>query len=138
MLDQCTETIIREVSQLKKMVNEFSQIDKLPESEPVPGDLNAVIREVAQSCLGGLPDDIRIELDLAEVGVEGGVEGEVRRHAVLHVGAGARVHGTVVMQGASVGAGATVIDSIVGPGADVDAGASVGPDAVIVAGPASE
>ncbi|HEX6257216.1 MAG TPA: NDP-sugar synthase [Euzebyales bacterium] len=58
--------------------------------------------------------------------------------AGVTVGAGARLHGTVVMHGASVGAGATVIDGIVGPGADVDAGASVGPDAVIVAGPASQ
>lgn len=66
LLDQCTETIIKEVSGLKKMVNEFSQFAQLPESEPVPTDLNAVIAEVAQSYTAGLPDNIRIHLGLDE------------------------------------------------------------------------
>jgi two-component system nitrogen regulation sensor histidine kinase NtrY len=66
VLDQCTQTIIKEVSSLKKMVNEFSQFAKLPESEPIPENLNNVIQEVAQFYENGLPDHVRIELNLGE------------------------------------------------------------------------
>jgi len=64
VLDQCTQTIITEVASLKKMVNEFSQFAKLPESEPVPGDLNAVITELARFYENGLPENVRLVLDL--------------------------------------------------------------------------
>jgi len=66
VLDQCTQTIINEVSSLKTMVNEFSQFAKLPESRLVPDDLNDVIGELARFYEGGLPDSIRIELALDE------------------------------------------------------------------------
>ena len=66
VLDQCTQTIINEVSSLKKMVNEFSQFAKLPESQPVPDNLNKVIRELAPLYENGLPEQIRLELVLAE------------------------------------------------------------------------
>ena len=66
VMDQCTQTIINEVSSLKMMVNEFSQFAKLPESKPVPGDLNVVIQDLARFYEGGLPDSIRLSLQLAE------------------------------------------------------------------------
>lgn len=66
ILDQCTETIIKQVSSLKKMVNEFSQFAKLPESEPMPENLNDVIEEVAQFYENGLPEHVHIELNLGE------------------------------------------------------------------------
>ncbi|MBI4082464.1 MAG: PAS domain-containing protein [Candidatus Lambdaproteobacteria bacterium] len=64
VLDQCTQTIIDEVSSLKTMVNEFSQFAKLPESQPEPGDLNAVIRETARLYQNGLPEGIALALEL--------------------------------------------------------------------------
>jgi len=64
VLDQCTQTIINEVSSLKMMVNEFSQFAKLPESRPVPEDLNSVVQELARFYEGGLPDSIQLSLDL--------------------------------------------------------------------------
>lgn len=45
-LDQCTSTIINQVEQLKTMVNEFSKFARMPSANPVPDDLNAVIRDV--------------------------------------------------------------------------------------------
>ncbi len=66
ILDQCTQTIIKEVSSLKKMVNEFSQFAKLPEAEPMPDDLNDVIEEVARFYETGLPENVHIELNLGE------------------------------------------------------------------------
>jgi two-component system nitrogen regulation sensor histidine kinase NtrY len=64
VLDQCTQTIINQVSSLKMMVNEFSEFAKLPESRPVPGDLNSVVRELARFYEGGLPEAIHLVLEL--------------------------------------------------------------------------
>ncbi len=46
VMDQCTRAIIDQVEQLKNLVNEFSQFARMPAANPVPNDLNAVIREV--------------------------------------------------------------------------------------------
>lgn len=43
---ECTETIIRQVDELKEMVNEFSQYARFPAANPMPNDLNAAIAEV--------------------------------------------------------------------------------------------
>jgi two-component system nitrogen regulation sensor histidine kinase NtrY len=42
---ECTQMIIRQVDDLKKMVNEFSQFARLPQSKPIIGQLNQVIDE---------------------------------------------------------------------------------------------
>lgn len=43
---ECTETIIKNVDELKDMVNEFSSFARFPSANPSPNDLNEVIREV--------------------------------------------------------------------------------------------
>ncbi len=48
VLDQCTNAIIDQVEQLKNMVNEFSKFARMPSAKPVPGDLNALIKEVVE------------------------------------------------------------------------------------------
>ncbi|HSK95987.1 MAG TPA: hypothetical protein VK891_05155, partial [Euzebyales bacterium] len=53
--------------------------------------------------------------------------------AGVRIGAGAHLHDTVVLRGASVGEGAIVRSTIIGPGAVVAADAQVGPDAIVVA-----
>ena len=45
VLDKCTSTIIRQVEELKTLVNEFSNFARLPTARLVPDDLNAVVRE---------------------------------------------------------------------------------------------
>lgn len=45
-LRECTDTIIRQVDELKEMVNEFSQYARLPSANPQPHNLNAAIAEV--------------------------------------------------------------------------------------------
>ncbi len=64
ILDTCTQTIIDKVKSLKQMVNEFSQFATLPESKPVPDDVNDVLREMARFYEHGLPEPIRIRLEL--------------------------------------------------------------------------
>jgi two-component system nitrogen regulation sensor histidine kinase NtrY len=45
IFDECTRTIINEVEELKNLVNEFSSFARMPEANPSPNDLNAIIRE---------------------------------------------------------------------------------------------
>jgi two-component system nitrogen regulation sensor histidine kinase NtrY len=41
----CTETIIKQVDELKNLVNEFSNFARLPQAKPIFGSLNGVISE---------------------------------------------------------------------------------------------
>jgi two-component system nitrogen regulation sensor histidine kinase NtrY len=45
ILDKCTTTIIQQVDELKKLVNEFSQFARLPSAQPVPNDLNEIVAD---------------------------------------------------------------------------------------------
>lgn len=46
VFQQCTDTIIKQVDELKQMVNEFSQFARLPTVNPEPNDINKAVREV--------------------------------------------------------------------------------------------
>lgn len=46
VFDKCTSTIIRQVEELKTLVNEFSNFARLPTAQLVAYDLNEVVREV--------------------------------------------------------------------------------------------
>jgi two-component system, NtrC family, nitrogen regulation sensor histidine kinase NtrY len=45
ILDKCTSTIIKQVEELKNLVNEFSQFARLPSAELTPNDLNEIVRD---------------------------------------------------------------------------------------------
>jgi len=45
IFDKCTSTIIKQVEELKNLVNEFSQFARLPAAEPTLNDLNEIVRE---------------------------------------------------------------------------------------------
>ncbi|MFH0822603.1 MAG: ATP-binding protein [Pseudomonadota bacterium] len=62
VLDRCTQSIVDQVEQLKKMVNEFSLFARMPAANPVPNDLNAVISEVVEFYAQG-SDRIRFRFD---------------------------------------------------------------------------
>ncbi|MBK9216270.1 MAG: HAMP domain-containing protein [Chloracidobacterium sp.] len=60
VVNESTATIIREVSSLKAMVDEFSRFARLPETVLQPGDVKGVIRGAVASVEGRFPDvDIR-------------------------------------------------------------------------------
>ena len=67
---ESTETILREVTSLKTMVDEFSRFARLPETELVPGDLGEVISQSVASFEGRFPN-VSIEFsgngDLPEI-----------------------------------------------------------------------
>jgi len=66
VFDECTRTIIQEVEGLKNLVDEFSRYARMPSSHPRPGDLHAVVEQVAQLYAGVRPGiKLRTELDPA-------------------------------------------------------------------------
>lgn len=65
VIDECTNTIAREVAGLKALVDEFSKFARLPLARPQPADLNEVIRH-AVTLYEDRPDDIQIEVDLED------------------------------------------------------------------------
>ncbi|MDH4120629.1 MAG: ATP-binding protein [Deltaproteobacteria bacterium] len=64
VLDQCTQTIVDEVTSLKQMVNEFSQFAKLPERTPKTDNLNRVVEEVGRLYANGLPEGVVLSVNL--------------------------------------------------------------------------
>lgn len=46
LIKECTDTIVRQVDELKEMVNEFSEYARLPAANPMPNNLNSAIAEV--------------------------------------------------------------------------------------------
>ncbi|MBM3624700.1 MAG: PAS domain-containing sensor histidine kinase, partial [Alphaproteobacteria bacterium] len=47
VFDQCTDTIVRQVDDIKRMVDEFSSFARMPKARPERDDLNECIRQVA-------------------------------------------------------------------------------------------
>ncbi|MBI5888608.1 MAG: PAS domain-containing protein [Deltaproteobacteria bacterium] len=45
VFDECTTTIIKQVDELKTLVNEFSSFARMPASNPSSNDLNEIVRE---------------------------------------------------------------------------------------------
>jgi two-component system nitrogen regulation sensor histidine kinase NtrY len=62
LLDECTRTIIAQVEQLKRLVNEFSTFARLPSVEVAPQDLNAVVEDALVLFREG-HREIRFQLD---------------------------------------------------------------------------
>jgi two-component system nitrogen regulation sensor histidine kinase NtrY len=56
VFDECTRTIIGQVEELKRLVNEFSMFARLPAAELAPHDLNAVVEEAMILFRQGHPD----------------------------------------------------------------------------------
>ncbi len=65
-LHQSTQTIINEVQHLKRMVSEFSNFAKIPESNPQISDLNQIIINVQHLFHENLPARISLTTDLSE------------------------------------------------------------------------
>ncbi len=45
VFDECTRTIVKQVEELKGMVNEFSNFARMPTSNPTPNHLNEIVQE---------------------------------------------------------------------------------------------
>ncbi len=65
VFDQCTDTIVRQVDDIKRMVDEFSSFARMPKARLESGDLNECVHQVVFLMRVGHPD-VTIEEDLAE------------------------------------------------------------------------
>lgn len=69
VIDECTETIAREVAGLKAMVDEFSRFARLPLARPEAADLNEVIRHAValyDERLNGVKIETKLDPNLAD------------------------------------------------------------------------
>jgi two-component system nitrogen regulation sensor histidine kinase NtrY len=63
LVQDCTRTIIGEVEDLKRLVNEFSAFARMPQLNPVAGDLNALAQETINNFREAHPEaDFSLEL----------------------------------------------------------------------------
>ncbi|MDO8433184.1 MAG: ATP-binding protein [Candidatus Binatus sp.] len=64
LVEECTKTIIGEVEDLKKLVNEFSSFARMPHLNPVPNDINALASEAVGNFREANPAvEFNLELD---------------------------------------------------------------------------
>jgi len=64
ILQECSDTIAREVEGVRTLVDEFSQFTRFPAAQPVPSDLNQIV-ENAVAVFEGRLDGIAVVKDLA-------------------------------------------------------------------------
>jgi two-component system, NtrC family, nitrogen regulation sensor histidine kinase NtrY len=63
LVDECTRTIIGEVDELKRLVDEFSAFARMPQLNPVPGNLNTLVEETVTT-FREAHGEVRFELNL--------------------------------------------------------------------------
>jgi two-component system nitrogen regulation sensor histidine kinase NtrY len=68
IFDQCTDTIVRQVDDIKRMVDEFSSFARMPKARLEEDDLSAVVRQVLFLMRTGHPD-VTMEEHLPEAPV---------------------------------------------------------------------
>jgi two-component system nitrogen regulation sensor histidine kinase NtrY len=56
IFEQCTDTIVRQVDDIRRMVDEFSSFARMPKPRPEPGDVVATLRETLFLMRVGHPD----------------------------------------------------------------------------------
>ena len=64
ILRECSATISREVESVKNLADEFSRFSRFPAAQPVPSDLNEVVRH-GLNVFSGRLDGIDLRVDLA-------------------------------------------------------------------------
>ena len=84
-LQQSTQTIIKEVQHLKRMVSEFSNFAKIPESNPQLSDINQIIRETLQLYHDNMPARISLTTELSEILPQLPLDSEQIRRVVINL-----------------------------------------------------
>ena len=84
-LQQSTQTIINEVQHLKRMVSEFSNFAKIPESNPQLSDINQIIRETLQLYHDNMPARISLTTELSEILPQLPLDSEQIRRVVINL-----------------------------------------------------
>lgn len=84
VIDESTESIIREVEGMRGLVDEFSQFARMPILRSVPGDINVVVREAVGPYMGSAVPE-RIALHLSENLPQVSFDAEQMRRVVVNL-----------------------------------------------------
>ncbi len=84
-LHQSTQTIINEVQQLKRMVSEFSNFAKIPESNPQMNDLNQIIRNTLHLYHDNMPARISLTTELSDTLPKLPLDSEQMRRVIINL-----------------------------------------------------
>ena len=84
MVDECTRTIIGEVEDLKRLVNEFSAFARMPQINPVPGDLNALAEETLNNFREAHPE-VTFAMELAPALPPIAIDREAMKRALVNL-----------------------------------------------------
>ncbi|MFH2128292.1 MAG: ATP-binding protein, partial [Pseudomonadota bacterium] len=63
VFDECTRTIVQQVEELRRLVNEFSTFARLPAANPAPADLTVIAADAVSLFKGGHPE-VNLELEV--------------------------------------------------------------------------
>ncbi len=84
VFDQCTDTIIRQVGDIGKMVDEFSSFARMPKPEFAAGDLSTVIRDTVFLMDNGYPD-VRFGAQLPSGGMPLSLDARLMGHVFTNL-----------------------------------------------------
>ena len=84
VFDQCTETIVRQVDDIRRMVDEFSGFARMPKPVMENRDLNAVVREAVFLQEVSQPN-IRFKLELPETPVFARIDHRLVTQALTNI-----------------------------------------------------
>ncbi len=84
VFDQCTDTIVRQVDDIKRMVDEFSSFARMPKARLEMDDLNGCIRQVLFMMRVGNPD-IRVDEDLPNPPIEAQFDRRLLSQALTNI-----------------------------------------------------
>jgi two-component system nitrogen regulation sensor histidine kinase NtrY len=84
LVEECTRTIIGEVDDLKRLVDEFSIFARMPQLNPIPGDLNTVVEETFTT-FREAHGEIRFELALEPASPIIPIDREALKRALINL-----------------------------------------------------
>ncbi len=65
ILDECTSTIVDEVGRLRRLLDEFSRLARMPRADPVPSDINSILARSLRLC-GEFPENVEVITEYSE------------------------------------------------------------------------
>ncbi len=65
VLDECTSTIVDEVGRLRRLLDEFSRLARMPRADPVPSDINSILAKSLRLC-GEFPENVEVITEYSE------------------------------------------------------------------------
>ena len=84
VLDECIDTIVDEVERLRRLLDEFSRLARMPTANPLPVDLNDVVKKAARM-YGEFPENVEVRTEFAEGLPEVLVDPEQMRQAFFNI-----------------------------------------------------